>query len=361
MNYLFRVDASSEIGIGHFMRCLTLALEIKKDGAYLRFVTRHLPKYLAELLKENAIEHVQLNARSLGIHGTLKHASWLGVSQDDDAKDTVMSLAGGHWDWLIVDHYALDQQWERQLNKFIKNIMVIDDLADRQHSCNILLDQNYFIGIENRYQDKLLKHCKLLLGPTYALLRDEFKEERVRVNRRQGLIKKILVSFGGVDASNCTTRVLQALIESNFQLAIDVVVGSQHPNLDQIMAICNLHDYVYHVDVGHMAKLMSNADLAIGAGGSSSWERCCLGLPTLAFSLAENQTEIAKNLDMYGACIYMGNANSKNLMDLKDMLSQLLSNPEQVSNLSKKAYSLVDGLGAERVHQELISYHQEML
>jgi len=356
MNYLFRVDASSAIGIGHFMRCLTLALEIKKDGARLRFVTRHLPKYLAELLKENAIEHVQLNVRIFESHGTLKHAKWLGVSQDDDARDTVISLAGEHWDWLIVDHYALDEQWENQLNKFIKNLMVIDDLADRQHSCDILLDQNYFIGMENRYDQKIPKHCKLLLGPTYALLRDEFKEERVRVTQRKGPIKKILVSFGGVDVFNFTTKVLQALIESNFQLEVDVVLGSLHPNLDQIMALCDLHHYAYHIDVGYIGKLMCNADLAIAAGGSSSWERCCLGLPTLVFSLADNQIEISKNIELLGACIYMGNADDKNLLELKDRLELLLLSSDQISRLSKKAYSLVDGLGAERLHQELNSF-----
>jgi len=356
MNYLFRVDASSVMGIGHFMRCLTLALEIKKDGARLRFVTRHLPKYLAEILKENTIEHVQLNVRKFERHGTLKHACWLGVSQDDDARDTVMSLAGETWDWLIVDHYALDEQWENQVNRFIKNLMVIDDLADRQHSCDILLDQNYFIGMENRYDQKIPKHSKLLLGPTFALLRDEFKEERVRVRLRKGPIKRILVSFGGVDAANFTTKVLQALIELNYQLEVDVVIGSQHPNLDQIMALCDLHDYAYHIDVGYIGKLMCNADLAIGAGGSSSWERCCLGLPTLIFSLADNQIEIAKNIELLGACIYMGNADDKNLLELKDRLGKLLLSSDQISRLSKKAYSLVDGLGAERLHQELISY-----
>lgn len=361
MNYLFRVDASIVIGVGHFTRCLTLALEIKKNGSRIRFVTRHLPEYLVDLLVKNQIEHVQLNVRGFENHGTLKHSHWLGVSQDQDALDTIMSLVGGHWDWLILDHYSLDEQWECQLNKFVKNIMVIDDLADRHHVCNILLDQNYFIDMENRYDQKVPKHCKLLLGPDYALLRDEFKNGRAQVNQRQGSIRRILISFGGVDVGSSTTKVLQVLMEANFQLNVDVVVGSQHPSLDQILLMCNLHDFDCHINIDYIGKLMSNADLAIGAGGSSSWERCCMGLPSLVFSLADNQTEIAKNLELLGCCIYMGEVNSKNLMKLKDTLLQLISNQDQVSNLSKRAYSLVDGLGSERVHHQLISYHQNVL
>ena len=173
MNIAFRVDASTQIGTGHFMRCLTLADALKQHGAKIRFASRHMPEYLRDMLVVKGHEFMLLDSSpSDAISDGLSHANWLGTSQHADAQDTVQALSGQTWDWLIVDHYALDARWESALRQTAKNIFVIDDIADRQHDCDVLLDQNLYADMDSRYTGKVPAHCQLLLGPRYALLRD---------------------------------------------------------------------------------------------------------------------------------------------------------------------------------------------
>ncbi|MDA3875690.1 MAG: UDP-2,4-diacetamido-2,4,6-trideoxy-beta-L-altropyranose hydrolase [Halothiobacillus sp.] len=173
----FRTDASSQIGTGHFMRCLTLADALKQRGAQTRFVSRHLPEYLRSMLAAKGHEFAPLDkAQHDAILDELAHAPWLGTSQVQDAQATIQALSGQAWDWLIVDHSALDARWESVLRRTAKQIMVIDDIADRQHECDMLLDQNFYADMELRYIGKVPLHCQLLLGPRYAMLRDEFRQ-----------------------------------------------------------------------------------------------------------------------------------------------------------------------------------------
>lgn len=286
-----RVDASSQIGTGHFMRCLTLADELKRCGAHIRFVSRELPMYLQDMLAAKGMEHTSLDSNSEESDtDDLAHTHWLGTSQTQDAQVTIQALTDHAWDWLVVDHYALDVRWENALRLTAKQIMVIDDIADRQHDCDVLLDQNFYADMQTRYADKVPAHCQLLLGPRYALLRDEFRELRKQVNPRTGAVKRILVFFGGVDADNYTSHAINALVVLKVEgLHVDVVIGAQHPCRAEIEASCAEQGYVCHVQTNRMAELMVDADLAIGAGGSATWERCCLGLPTLAICTADNQ------------------------------------------------------------------------
>ena len=301
MRIAIRVDASGQIGTGHFMRCMTLANALQQPGAQTRFVNRHLPEHLRHMLDAKGHEFIPLNSSSSEtIAVDLPHAHWLGTSQHADEQDTIQALSDQTWDWLVVDHYALDARWESVVRKITKNILVIDDIADRQHDCDVLLDQNFYTDMDTRYTVKVPAHCRLLLGPRYALLRDEFRQLRERVNPRTGPVKRILVFFGGVDVYNYTARAIEALAYiGSHDLHVDVVIGAQHPCREQIEFKCVQHGFICHVQTPRMAELMAAADLAIGAGGSASWERCCLGVPALIVASADNQTDIATALDLF--------------------------------------------------------------
>lgn len=351
----FRTDASSQIGTGHFMRCLTLADALKQRGAHIRFISCDLPMHLRDMLAAKGMELASLNSNSKASPAEdLAHAHWLRTSQAEDAQAAIQAMSDRSWDWLIVDHYALDFRWESMLRQTAKRILVIDDIADRQHDCDVLLDQNFYADMQKRYTGKVPAHCQLLLGPRYALLRDEFRKLREQAKPRNGTVKKILVFFGGVDADNYTGLAIQALAAiGNKALHIDVVIGAQHPCREQIKAVCAQHGFICHVQTGKMAELMAAADLAIGAGGSASWERCCLGLPALLVALAENQVDIAKALDSIDACVYLGTKGTVNSLAIQRAITNFLDMHDQLEMISRHAFLLVDGMGVDRVCQEL--------
>lgn len=351
----FRTDATSRIGTGHFMRCLTLAEALKGRSTHLRFVSRDLPAHLRDMLATGGIELAALgNETTEPTGGDLAHSRWLGTSQAQDAQATIQALSDQQWDWIVVDHYALDARWESALRDVTKQIMVIDDIADRGHDCDVLLDQNYYVDMQARYEGKVPAHCRQLLGPRYALLRDEFRKLREHVKPCTGAVKKVLVFFGGIDADNYTGLAIQALAAlANQSLHVDVVIGAQHPRREQIQQACAAQGYVCHVQTTRMAELMADADLAIGAGGSASWERCCLGLPALLVALADNQVDIAKALDSVGACIYLGTKETVNTLTIQRAIANLSDMHDHLELISRHAASLVDGMGVERVCQEL--------
>jgi UDP-2,4-diacetamido-2,4,6-trideoxy-beta-L-altropyranose hydrolase len=354
MKIAVRVDASSIIGTGHFMRCLTLADALKQRGAQIRFVSRHLPEYLSSMLAAKGHEFALIDSvQNEVVLDELAHAHWLGTSQAQDAQTTVQALSDQSWDSLVVDHYALDARWESIMRGTVLQIMVIDDIADRQHDCDVLLDQNFYADMQTRYTGKVPEHCKLLLGPRYALLRDEFRKLREQVNPRTGAVKRILVFFGGVDVDNYTGRAIEALSEIDISgLNVDVVIGAQHPRRAEIEASCAANRFVCHVQTNRMAELMVNADLAIGAGGSATWERCCLGLPALAFCTADNQQRQLADAAQEGL-LYAPMGNDDLVSVLKNHLKALLENAALLKLISSTAMRAVDGRGVIRVASTL--------
>ena len=355
MKIAIRVDATNQIGTGHLMRCLTLADALKQRGAQVRFVSRHMPEHLRHMLAVKGHEFILLKSSPSDVSpNDLSHAHWLGTSQWADAQDTIQALSNHVWDWLVVDHYALDVRWESVFRQTTKNILVIDDIADRQHDCDVLLDQNFYADMDTRYTGKVPAHCRLLIGPCYALLREEFRHMREQVNPRTGTIKRVLVFFGGVDAGNSTGCVIKALVNIGIPgLLVDVVIGAQHPCREQIEAECAQYGFICHVQTARMAELMAAADLAIGAGGAASWERCCLGLPALIVALADNQIDIAKALDLFGASIYLGSLEIASATLMRRAIIDLVNHQIRLAALSQKSYSLVDGLGIDRLCQSL--------
>ena len=353
MKIALRVDASSQIGTGHFMRCLTLADALKAGGAQVRFVSRHMPEHLRGMLVAKGHEFIPIKSSPSGTSDDLPHAAWLGTSQHADARDSLEALSDQTWDWLVVDHYALDARWESLLRKTVKKVMVIDDIADRQHDCDVLLDQNLYADMDTRYTGNVPQYCRLLLGPRYALLREEFRQLRKHVTPRNGLVKRVLVFFGGVDADNLTGRTIEVLSKLNSEeLCVDVVIGAQHPQREAIEAACAQWGFACYVQTSQMAELMAAADLAIGAGGSTSWERCCLGLPTLAFAMANNQRPLLEEASLRGL-LYAPRSQFEIATAVDLHFRTLIDNPRLLQSISLRGLEAVDGLGVRRVLREI--------
>jgi UDP-2,4-diacetamido-2,4,6-trideoxy-beta-L-altropyranose hydrolase len=257
---------------------------------------------------------------------------------------------------LVVDHYALDASWESILRQTVKNILVIDDIADRQHDCDILLDQNFYADMDMRYSGKVPEHCRLLLGPRYALLRDEFRQLHQQVKPRTGPVKRIFVFFGGVDIDNFTGRAIDALVDLDMNgFHVDVVIGAVHPYREQIQAACAEHRFTCYVQTNRMAELMAAADLAIGAGGSVTWERCCLGLPSIVLVLGENQSRGAIDLDAAGVAINLGDAKQVTIFKLMNKIKELMVNEQLRVKLSLASLEIIS-FSRQSVLTNLILY-----
>jgi UDP-2,4-diacetamido-2,4,6-trideoxy-beta-L-altropyranose hydrolase len=353
---VFRVDSSVRIGSGHLMRCRTLAEELKQRGAEVHFICRRHSGNLIELLRETFPLH-ELPPPPVDTQNASDedYAAWLGVSQVQDAADTIAALQGERPDWLIVDHYSLDKSWETALRPHIGRIMVIDDLANRAHDCDLLLDQNLYADMETRYTDLVPSHCQLLLGPKYALLRPEFREARKNLRTRDGTVKRILVFFGGTDPTNETAKVIQALKLLELDCTVDVVVGGSNPHKARIKQACaDLGHFNYHEQINNMAELMAQADLAIGAGGSATWERCCLGVPTLVTAIAENQKKICEALHAKEAVYFTTN----NIELSQELIEYLLGKTDLLKHIAYSASALTDGRGSARVAASVVDVLQ---
>lgn len=352
MRVIFRVDAGITMGTGHLMRCLALAAGLREQGADCLFLCRDGFGALAQAIAD-AGHHLRLlpeaDERLQALDGDrLAHDHWLPGGWQRDLNACLGELASVPTaDWLVVDHYALDWRWERGMRAAGCKLMAVDDLADRTHDCDLLLDQNHYADMMTRYLGKLPKHCRSLLGPQYALLRDEFGQLRPTVKVRHPPVQRVLVFFGGVDAGNYTGRTIEAL-EGISGLEVDVVIGSQHPYRDQIAAECARRGYLCHVQTRRMAELMARADLAIGAGGSASWERCCLGLPCIVGAVASNQEQAARDLADLGVTSYLGGPQEITVARLQDRIRQLCGS-DWLSRASVRGMELVDGQGVARV------------
>ena len=353
MRVVFRVDASLQMGTGHVMRCLTLALVLKENGVDVRFICRKHKGNLIDKIRSNGFNVHELEVLlEIEVDNRLAHSHWLGATQQQDADDCIDILKVEKTNWLIVDHYALDEQWQKRIKPYCKKSMVIDDLADRKHQCDVLLDQTF--GRQQKdYLALIPEGCELLLGSQYALLRPEFSKwrEYSLERRSKPVFKQLLINMGGVDVDNVTEKILDELRTCNLpnDINITVVMGGSAPHLEDIKSKANaLPDKIeVKVDVDNMAEIMANADIAIGAAGSTTWERCCLGLPTIQIVVAKNQITIAKSLAERGAI--------KFLQSIKGV-SRVISNPiNWMLNVSNIARHVSDGLGVKRVSSVLMN------
>lgn len=354
MQIAFRVDASATIGTGHIMRCLTLANALQKQGVCCTFISRHLPVYLQDLIKSNGHSSVQLGVRCQPAPiDELPHAHFLGTSQSQDAEQTEKNLEALFPDWLIIDHYGIDQRWESAMRPFAKKILVIDDLADRDHDCDLLVDQNLYADMSTRYVERIPHSAKALLGVKYAILRPEFCDARERVKARKGKVQRLLVSFGGMDMLNYTLPILQMLADLKLNdCAVDVVIGAEHPARAEVQSICKEQAYTCHIQTKDMAKLLLSVDAAIGAGGSTSWERCCLGLPSLAFIVASNQKALTLHADQLGLLL-AAHADINDEYALSKEIAGFLNANVERERMSQACLELIDARGVQRIVDQM--------
>ena len=377
MKFLIRADASIQIGSGHIMRCLTLARELQKHGHCCNFVMRAHTGNLAELVREQGFECMLLPE----ISGSLKvntassllgqweneplfhHSAWLGCTQEQDLADCAAYIRAQSPDWIICDHYALSDIWQYQAKQISgSKIMVIDDLHDRPHAADLLLDQNYGRSTQD-YVQLVPKHCGMLMGTHYVLLREEFATWRkIALVQQQASLdnlkpQNVFVNLGGVDKDNYTLAILQQLsgcLKRDSEVC--VIMGATAPHIASVQAFAKCAPFECRViiNASNMAELMAQADWAIGAAGGTSWERCCLGVPTLLLVIADNQREVAQALHTAGAAFVL-EEKAVNSPEFAACL-QHFRRPETRRTMSTKAAALCDGLGATRVTQYIEKY-----
>lgn len=359
MKVAFRTDASLTIGTGHVMRCLTLADALRRRGADCLFLSRSHPGHLHQEVEARGYPVMDLGgtADMSDAQFPMDYSYLLGVDWEVDAADTKEVIEQHPIDWLVVDHYGLDSRWERTLRPSCQMLMAIDDLANRDHDVDALLDQNLGKAAKD-YENRVPEASVLMLGPMFSLLRPDFKALRPKSLAERGsrIPKRILVTMGGVDKDNATGRVLTALASSPspLDLSVTVVMGPHAPWRAQVTEQSSGLPFRARVlvNVSDMAQIMCESDLAIGAAGSTSWERCCLGLPTLQIVLADNQRPIAQALDQAGAALEL---DIKNLeASLHQAMKQLALTPETLRSMSDAAAGVTDGLGADRVAQIMV-------
>jgi UDP-2,4-diacetamido-2,4,6-trideoxy-beta-L-altropyranose hydrolase len=360
MTVLVRTDASHEIGSGHVMRCLTLARALRNRGAECHFVCRDHPGNLIELIRSNGFRTTALprteNALAVNAadHGPLRHHAWLGTDWKTDAQQTMEALKIPTVEWLIVDHYSLGWEWETMMRQMASKTLVIDDLADRRHDCDLLLDQNLPSESNHPYQDLLPHDGVPLLGPHYALLQPEYAELQPRTQPRSGPVRRLLIYFGGADRNNLTGMTLAVVLATTHSdLTIDVVINPEGPHADSIRELARGNPRILlHERIPSLAGLMAQADLSIGASGTTSWERCCLGLPSLVITLSENQRPIAASLSERGAMRWLGHWDEVTQEHLSTAIANAVREPA-LAVWSNRCRSLVDGKGTERVAELL--------
>ena len=314
---VIRADASTSIGSGHVMRCLTLAQGLcKEQNAKVVFIMRRLSGNLIDVVQKQGFDVLVLSpaGQDYKLNG---YGLWLTVPMEVDAQQTIDLLQGylqEHSyevvDRLIVDSYALDERWEQALRPYCREIMVIDDLANRRHDCHILLDQNFYLNKDVRYAGLVPEHCKMLLGPEHALLREEFYEAKKHLRKRDGNIKNILVFYGGSDLTNETEKAIKALVQlhdEGYSFTADIITGVSNSRREKIEKICSkYHFFHYYCQVSNMAEFMNKADLMLGAGGSTTWERLYMELPALVTAVAENQIQGCRDCSQAGIIEYLG-------------------------------------------------------
>lgn len=360
MNIFFRVDASSLIGSGHVIRCLTLAKELKKQGHQCKFICRdHKYNLIKKIKKENFKVFKLPNLKNLNKKFKLDdrtsiYSKFLGINWREDAKQTIEVLKEEKKiDWLVIDHYGLDLKWEKKLRKFTEKIMVIDDLANRNHDCDLLLDQNLTENYKSRYKNFLNKNCNLLLGPQYSLLQKQYRDLHQQATIRTGKPKKILIFFGATDERNITGLIIESFYKLNKKdIFLNVVIGSSNSQKEKIIEKYKSNKNIkFYSDLDSLANLMLDADLAFGACGTSSWERCCLGLPSISITIAENQISIAKELNRRGLTFWLGDHYNVTKKQVYDFLKIFIN--KNLERMSRECKLVTDGYGALKVAASL--------
>lgn len=361
---MVRCDASISIGTGHLFRCRALAREFKDRGHRVVFFCRDHADSLHVQLLNDEFELVNLprcSSSSLDKPRTL-YSQWLACTQLEDAEDCIEVVRGSIdlcIDFVIVDHYGLDQQWEMHIADHLHSpkLLAIDDLANRRHYVDWLVDSGRIATwSDSAYSNRVNSNCQLLLGPRYSSLGSEYRNQYCFTKSRNKL-KRVLVFFGGVDQSNWCSVALSALRCPQFlDLEVDVVLGKNAPHSAQIKELVATNPlWSFFQDVPSLCPFIARADVALGAAGVHSWERACLGLPAVAVAVAENQIELLKTLKNVGAVLTIRDSMAEDVSDqFTDVLTGLLQNGDRLKSMSLASESIVDVYGVYRVAAHML-------
>jgi len=348
MSVVFRADASARLGSGHVTRCASLASALRTLGARCLFLCREVEGHLLGWLAEQGFETAALPAGPEGEH------PW-SLDGEADARHTLDAIGRhvGHADWLVVDHYGLDARWESRLRPLAGRLLAIDDLADRPHDVDALVDQN-LQDREGRYRGLVPARCKALLGPRHALLRPQFAQAAASRGQRQekaASAGRVLACMGGTDPHDVLSTVLAAWSRLPApRPALDIAVGRNSPNAQSLGEACARHPGAqFHLQAPDMAGLMAQADLAVCSAGGISWERCCAGLPAIMGTTADNQAMNLQRLRRERTGLSVGRWQDLDAGALQALLTRALRRPALLRRMGARAQRLVDGRGAERV------------
>ncbi|MBL8252293.1 MAG: UDP-2,4-diacetamido-2,4,6-trideoxy-beta-L-altropyranose hydrolase [Candidatus Competibacter sp.] len=353
MRVTIRADASIQIGSGHVMRCLTLADALREQGAEVCFICRELPGHLGGVLADKGYPVRWLPA--LGDDGTAipahtAHSAWLGVPRATDAEHMVTVLQeSGDWDWLVVDHYGLDARWESRLRPRANRLMAIDDLADRPHDVDVLLDPSPTACAEG-YRALAPPGCRLLLGLAHALLRPEFAAARGAIERSFGTALTAHLAFGGTDPGGQAARVARWLLDGLPELRLRVLVGAATEPSGALAALDR--DFAGRFQLerapGAVAPGMALCDVALGAPGGALWERFCMGLPSACFTTHPTQRPVVARLAAAGWLLDLGPVDERDHATLA-RVAAWLGDTAGLAAQRHRLMAAVDGLGAARV------------
>jgi UDP-2,4-diacetamido-2,4,6-trideoxy-beta-L-altropyranose hydrolase len=352
-----RADASPVSGIGHVMRCLSLAAALRDNGAHPYLVSRRLGVDVGAIARKASIEVVELKspAGKTSTVDSVPHASWAGVDWRCDVSDTAQALAERRCSLVVVDHYAFDERWHRALSQEIGvRIAAIDDLADRLLAVDLIVDHNVALDHDAKYQGVNLHDCEVLGGPRYALLGPQFAS--APRNPAAHPVRSIGVFMGGADAAGWSPKIVKALREgAGFSGGIEIATTVSNQRLAELQVIASsIPDTQLLLDARDLVQFFGRHELHIGAGGGATWERCCLGAPTLAIVAATNQREVLQPLagkgviEMLDDALITGEAVARRAVELMEQ-------PLKRTSMSARSQELVDGRGATRVAQKLIA------
>ena len=356
----FRVDAASHIGTGHLTRCLTLAKKLQLMGHECTFFSRMFDINLSERITAAQCSLVILgNSFHVSISSIKSEKDWIGVSLDEDCQDFIKAINYSPIDICIVDHYSIDLSWESHIRPLVSSLVVIDDLANRLHDCDILIDQNYFPDYESRYLKLIPNDSLALLGPKFTLLRDEFIDLRQKINLPDLNISKkaqMLINFGGIGHFELLKKILAVITELpkfEYTLVTGLLVPAEANKINKLQNSKNIH---LLNSTTEMAKLMSTSQFALGAAGSTVWERFTLGINSALIEMADNQKHLLSFLHQQNLVDNLGNVNQINEDDIYQYIKKLDINSKSYQNRRLHIMSLVDGLGTIRVSQTILDY-----
>ena len=354
-----RTDASYEIGTGHVMRCITLAKALKDEGVHCKFICRILEGHLIGKIKSEGFAVEALPASDQKARdGLSRYERWAGIDWQTDAAETIAQLKKSFCDWLVLDHYSFDSRWQQKVSKSFGKLLVIDDLANRPHAAKLLVDQN--LGREADAYDELVSpDCNRLVGPRYAILRQEFKlaREQAIQSRSKMDLKNILIAFGGVDRFDVTSKVLNSLtpkiVPGNAQ--ITVILGASAFNLKNVYQVAEKVPWVTKVlvNVSNIADYFIEADIAVCSVGGTTWERCCLGLPSILVPTAKHEDDLARHLHRSGAALNIGPYDETDFEVRLTKAFNILKNEKNYSNMCNNAFKITDGSGVDLVVQAI--------